>query len=333
MTVKDILLTSVGQEFAIFHSGTTEEQITGLTPGTIQDIQGYQFETLPDLGKRLSTFGTVNDVHFGETQCGLIEGTDIGPVLSVEPGETPYPEVMNAATVSAMATRELDAVLVKGDLTSNGKQEEFDRFHEVYHSAFGDKLHFIRGNHESYHNPGLHPASQIQVSLPGVELAMIDTSQTGQANGTIYQADLDWLDALAQTATSPVMVFGHHHIWFPREERSATYFGIIPDASEQLIDVMSRHESLVGYFAGHTHRNRVQMIAGKPYVEVASVKEFPGMWAHYEVFERGIIQVNHRANTSAALTWSEKTRVMYNGGYFDYAFGELKDRSFVVCQT
>lgn len=329
----DILLTSIGQNFAIFHAGTREHVVNELRPGETYEHFGHRFTTLPELGRRLSTFGTVNDVHFGETQCGLIEGSDIGPVLSADPGDLPYPEMMNAAVIESMQAHELDAVLVKGDLTSHGTMEEFDRFVEVYLAAFGDRLEFIRGNHESYPNPELHAVSQVHVRLPGVELAMIDTSRPYAANGTVRGEDLDWLDAVASAATVPVLVFGHHHIWRPRNERDDDYFGIQPGASEQLIEVMSRNEALIGYFAGHTHRNRVQQINGKPYVEVASVKEFPGMWARYEVFERGIVQVNIRANSDAALIWSEKTRAMYNGHYFDYAFGNLNDRSFVVCRT
>jgi Icc protein len=331
--MSDILLSSVGQTFAIFHHGTKEYRDDGLEPGQAYERHGHRFSTLPDLGPRLSAFGTVNDVHFGETQCGLIEGSDVGPVLSVGAGETPYPEVMNAAVIDSMKAHALDAVLVKGDLTSNGRIDEFNRFRAVYETAFAEKLHFIRGNHESYHSPEMHAVSQIHRSLPGVELAMIDTSKPGFANGTIRAEDLNWLEALAKQATAPVLVFGHHHIWSPRAERDKHFFGIEPDASESLIELMSRHESLVGYFAGHTHRNRVQRIDEKLYVEVASVKEFPGMWAHYEVFEGGILQVNHRANTDAALLWSEKTRVMYNGRYFDYAFGSLDERSFLVCRT
>jgi len=328
--MSDILLTTVGQTFAIFHDGVQEFVETGCEAGMLYKMHGHSFRTLPDLGLQLASFGTVNDVHFGETVCGLIEGSDMGPVLSVAEGAQPYPEVMSEAVIGAMQAANLDVVLVKGDLTANGTFAEFDRFNEVYSAAFGDRLHFIRGNHESFYQPDLHPISQIHIKLPGVELAMIDTSKPRAPNGTVRPDDLAWLVEIARNATAPVMVFGHHHIWRPRAVRDENFFGIGPDASEALLALFARQPALVGYFAGHTHRNRVQWIGAKPFVEVASVKDFPGMWAHYQVFERGILQINRRVNTPAALDWSEKTRVMYNGAYFDYAFGELAERCFEV---
>ena len=61
-----------------------------------------------------------------------------------------------------------DAVVVKGDLTSGGTQDEYDRFLEFYGPAFGDRLLHVRGNHESYHrlpvaawpDPGAGPAGR-----------------------------------------------------------------------------------------------------------------------------------------------------------------------------
>ena len=88
-----------------------------------------------------------------------------------------------------------------------------------------------------------------------------------------------------------------------------------------------------GYFAGHTHRNRVRRFAATgdvPWVEVACVKDYPGAWAEYRVYDGGIVQIEHRISTPEALAWTEQTRHMYAGLYHDYAFGSLADRCFVV---
>ena len=79
-------------------------------------------------------------MHFGETACGVVEGSDTGPVFSVPPGAEPYPEVMNRGAVGEIAAVEPDAVVVKGDLTAMGTPAEYDRFVEVYQAAFGDRL-------------------------------------------------------------------------------------------------------------------------------------------------------------------------------------------------
>ena len=69
-------------------------------------------------GRLLATIATVNDVHFGEVECGKL-GTpeELGPVFTAEPGEPPYPEVMNAGAIDEIDALDPDAVVVKGDLT------------------------------------------------------------------------------------------------------------------------------------------------------------------------------------------------------------------------
>jgi hypothetical protein len=65
-------------------------------------------------------------------------------------------------------------------------------------------------------------------------------------------------------------------------------------------------------------------------VEVACVKDYPGSWAEYRVFEGGVLQVHRRISTPEALDWTERTRVMFGGLYPDYAFGSLADRCFAI---
>ena len=89
----------------------------------------------------------------------------------------------------------------------------------------------------------------------------------------------------------------------------------------------------MGYFAGHTHRNRVRRFAATgevPWVEVASVKDFPGSWAEYRVFEAGILQVHRRISSPEALDWTDRTRAMFGGLYPAYAFGALTDRCYAI---
>ena len=330
-------LTTVSTHHAVFFKGQQVHRVTGLEPGTQHSVNGASFSTLPVLGKKLSSFATVNDVHFGEIVCGLMEGTDMGPVFSAAPGETPYPEVMNAGAIAEIEAVEPDMVVVKGDLTNAGTLAEYQRFLDFYGTAFGDRLHHIRGNHDAYHAQDIRCENRRRIDLPGVVLATIDTVRPGSSGGTVRDEDLAWLDALAQSATDPVLVFGHHHIWDPATSyRSDDYFGIQPDESEKFIALVARRPAIRGYFAGHTHRNRVRYFpqtGDVPWVEVGCVKDFPGNWAEYLVYEGGILQVTHRISTPEALAWSEKTRAMYNGSYFDYAFGSLADRCYVVTRT
>jgi 3',5'-cyclic AMP phosphodiesterase CpdA len=242
---------------------------------------------------------------------------------------------MNRGAIDEIAALDPDAVVVKGDLTSRGSQEEYARFLEFYGGAFGDRLHHVRGNHDGYYGETFASDAPFVVELPGVKLAVIDTVIPRETPGQVSSEQLEWLGEVAADSDRPVLVFGHHHVWSPESpNRPQDYFGINPDDSERLIELFGAQPDLKGYFAGHTHRNRVRRMSftgDVPWVEVACVKDFPGAWAEYRVFEGGILQVHRRISSPDALAWSERTRDMYGGIYFEYAFGDLADRCFVVC--
>jgi predicted phosphodiesterase len=327
-------LTTVADDEAVVHDGTTVRRFGGLAPDTDHEIDGFSFRTLPRLGERLATFATVNDVHFGETECGVVAGLDTGPVFSAEPGADPYPEVMNRGAIAEMAAIDPAVVVVKGDLTCNGTVEEYDAFRAAYVNAFEDRLVHVRGNHDAYHG-GTYAARPTQrVDLDGLTLAVLDTTSPGHTPGRVTTEQLEWLDDLAGSADRAVLLLGHHHPWSPdSKERPSSYFGILPDDSERLVEVVARHRGILGYTAGHTHRNRVRRFSAtgdRPWVEVACVKDYPGTWAEYRVFEGGVLQIHRRISTPDALAWTELTRDMYAGTYAAYALGSLADRCFAM---
>lgn len=327
-------LTTVSECTAAVFDGQEVRRYDGLTPDADFELDGVVGRTLPRPGgELLCRFATVNDVHFGETRCGVIEGSDIGPILSVEPGERPYPETMNHAAVAEIKAIDPVAVIAKGDLTAGGTEPEYQAFLDCYAAAFGDTLTHVRGNHDAYHRD-IAPEGPVEVVLPGATIALLDTVIPRVTTGRVPQEQIDWLEELADRTDQPVLVFGHHHNWSPvAKSREATYFGINPDDSEKLIAAFTRHPNLVGYFAGHTHRNRVRLIPATgnvPWVEVSATKDFPGAWAEYRVFEGGVLQVMHRISDPAAIDWTDRTRATYGGLYPQYSFGEMKDRCFVV---
>jgi 3',5'-cyclic-AMP phosphodiesterase len=324
-------LTTVADDEAVLFDGAEVVRLTALNSVTDYEHEGVAFRTLPrPAGERLATVATVNDVHFGETMCGLIEGFDIGPVLSVPPGADPYPEVMNRGAIAEIEAVRPNMVVAKGDLTTHGIEDEYRAFLDFYQEAFGDRLAWVRGNHDGE----LAAFRRQELTLPGVILAILDTAVAGLPSGRIDAEQLEWLDELAARADRPVLVFGHHHVWDPSSRsRPDAYFGVHPDDSERLVEVVARRRAVIGYFCGHTHRNRVRRFTSTgdlPWVEVACVKDFPGTWAEYRVFEGGVLQVSHRIATGEALAWSESCRAMLSGFYPQYAFGLLSDRCFPV---
>ena len=69
-----------------------------------------------------------------------------------------------------------------------------------------------------------------------------------------------------------------------------------------------------------------------PSIEVGCTKDFPGTWAEYRVYEGGVMQVVHRISSAAALSWSNRCRMIYSDfgiDYQTYAMGTLGERCFI----
>ena len=325
-------LTTAAHDLLVFHDGHRVHRYEGLDPGRTYDYLGLESRTLDrPPGELLCRIATVNDVHFGEEECGRVDDHPQGPIQRRAPGETPYPEVMNTAAVLEMQAVEPAAVIVKGDLTNSGQPHEFGAFEAWYRTTFGDRLHVVRGNHDAYE--GQHEyAGDRWIEVPGAAIALLDTVIPGKASGTLTTAQLDWLEHHAHASDVPVLVMGHHPQWIDEGDnrRSDDYFGMHPDASDALNDVVARCPRIVAYTAGHTHRHRIRrMTCGVPTIEIGCVKDFPGTWAEYRVFEGGITQVVHRMSTPDALEWSERCRHLYADfgiDYESYALGTLGER-------
>ena len=292
-------------------------------------------------GELLATVASVNDLHFGETVCGLLDGLDVGPVLRADEGDEPYPALMNRAAVAEISTVNPAAVVVKGDITATGSAREFADFLATYRPVFGDRLVVTLGNHDKPAGGGELPACPpLQVvNVEGATLAVLDTARPGQSGGKVSDEQAEALDELAACTDRPVLVFGHHPAGgddIYRMFGAAPSFAncLDPNSTQRLVDVVARRGSIVAYFAGHTHRNKVRQLAATgdfPWVEVACVKDFPGSWAEYRVFETGIFQEHHRISIDPdALRWSERCRAMFGGKYPLYALGRETDQCFEI---
>jgi 3',5'-cyclic AMP phosphodiesterase CpdA len=341
------LTTRVGTHEVVTTGPNHVARVTGLEPGTEHplDVSGiephaYLPSTVRTLarppGRLLATVATANDVHFGETVCGATgdPAQDAkGPLFSVEPGDPAYPSVMNAAVIDEIRALDPDATVVKGDLTAAGTREEYDAFLAAY-GALGPTMHHVRGNHDAMVDPtmAIEDAPYV-VQLGDVMLAILDTVTPGTDAGRLPSEQVGWLEEVAASAPGPVLAFGHHPV-FDVEHGIRTgkpYFGIQPDDSERLADAFGRQEHLVGYFAGHTHRNRVRRFERArhvPFGEIGCTKDYPGAWAEYRIYEGGYTQVVRRVASADAFAWAERTRGMYEGAYRDYALGPLEHRCF-----
>ena len=227
-------ITSVADDLVVMHDGLDVRRYEGLAADTDHDLDGIAVRTLArPAGELLCRFATVNDVHFGETEAGRIDDLPDGPIRRAEAGADPYPEVMNRAAAAEIAGIDPVAVIVKGDLSADGEQVEWDAFEACYRAPFGHRLHVVRGNHDAYRHQAEYAGDQ-WIDLPGVVVALLDTAIPGATTGTITSEQIDWLDDRCAGADRPVFVMGHHQQWIgdgPDAKRSDDYFGLHPDAA------------------------------------------------------------------------------------------------------
>jgi 3',5'-cyclic-AMP phosphodiesterase len=335
-------VTTVADDLVVLHAFGGDEAVAqrfeGLAPDTGYELLGTTVRTLTRPGgELLCRFATVNDVHFGETEAGRIDDRSDGPIQRVGPGEPPYPLTMNRAAAAEIAAIEPAAVFVKGDLSQDGTEDEWTAFEACYRTVFGDRLHVVRGNHDAYRGQDRY-AGDTWVDLPGLTVGLLDTVIPERTTGGIGPDQVLDIDERLAAATGPVLLMGHHQQWIPHPDgagkRDDDYFGLHPDASDALDELCVRHRRVIGYTAGHTHRHRVRPMrrSGVPSVEIGCVKDFPGTWAEYRVYEGGVMQVVHRISSPEALAWSERCRFLYADfgvDYGSYALGTLSDRCFV----
>lgn len=312
----------------VFVNGMVRE-VTGLAPSADHRIEGLPVRTLPGIGDVRAVVATVNDVHFGEVECGKVEGS-VPAQFVAEPGARPYPEVMNESVIADIAARTPDAVVVKGDLTSFGTRAEYDDFLSFYEPAFGDRLTHVRGNHDSYPGEVFADWSVQVVDVTGLRIILLDTSRAHESGGFVSDDQIEATVEAARSSTDTVIVMGHHPLMAPGLESLRRSDGVREVDAASLIAAVAPLKNVVAYTAGHTHRNRVFDVDGLLLVEVACVKDFPGAWAEYRVGTTGICQMVHRASGPDAIAWAERTRGMFDGYYGTYAMGELTDRCFVV---
>jgi 3',5'-cyclic AMP phosphodiesterase CpdA len=326
-------VTTVADDLIVVHADGVAHRRDGLAPDTEHEVGGVVARTMPaPPGRLLSRIATVNDLHFGEVECGRIDSFDIGPIERVGPGETPYPWTMNAGAAAEIAATMPDLVVVKGDVTSDGTDGEWAAFRRCY-AAVADRTVVVRGNHDAYR--GQHDAAGDRyVELPGVSIALLDTVVPGDADGALGVEQLERLDEHARGSDRPLLVMGHHPLWSDAGGSDDHFGGLDRGSSEALAAVVARRPAIVAYAAGHTHRHRVRLLpCGAPGIEVGCVKDFPGTWAEYRVHEGAILQVVHRVSTPEALAWSERCRHLYRDfglDYASYALGTLADRCFRI---
>jgi 3',5'-cyclic-AMP phosphodiesterase len=177
----------------------------------------------------------------------------------------------------------IDAVLVTGDLADHGTAAEYRTVAEIL-GALRFPVLTCPGNHDRrgpYRTVLLgetggngdsggdgEPVNRLH-RLPGLTVAMCDSTIPGRDDGLLDDTTVAWLDAvLSENGAEPALVCFHHppvllHMPFVDRIRQ---FG-----AERLADVLARHDNAVAVLCGHAHTGAAATFAGRPVIVAPGV--------------------------------------------------------------
>jgi 3',5'-cyclic AMP phosphodiesterase CpdA len=313
-------------------------EIPGLQPATTYRVgldgrDAATFTTLPaPPGRLVGRLATVSDLHVGE------HGFGHWPRLHHDgTGASGHPMLCASAALAEAVRWGAQHIVVKGDLSHHSRRREYDMLAPLLQSV-PVPLTLIPGNHDggNHHiddaeaclaEHGLRLITDVEVlDLTALRLIAVNSVVPHHDHGQLLPR---WprieralaeapgaclLTAHHQLVTTPVPLYLPPGVLFPQSHRFAARVA------------KANPSTLVT--SGHSHRHRRRRRGPVVITEVGSVKDYPGTWAGYLVYEGGIVQVVRRVAAPVAIHWTERTAVSALGVWGRWSPGRLTDRSF-----
>nr|WP_255194617.1 metallophosphoesterase [Natronobeatus ordinarius] len=218
--------------------------------------------------------------------------------------------------VDAVNERNVDGVVVAGDLTRNGNPAEFDLFDEL--AAFDPPMVAVPGNHdfpttfdelESLPIPEFEArytpdgaGLPFRVRVGGLEVIGLDSHEATPGSpaetwdGRVDAETLMWLDeTLSAAAVDATIVVVHHNLpatgaLYERWSGELPMEGEVPGFSnpEPLVSLLARHDVPL-VVTGHLHFPAIERSGGVRELTVPAVSSFPHALLLLEVDDQGTI--------------------------------------------
>ncbi|MEM8924321.1 MAG: metallophosphoesterase [Actinomycetota bacterium] len=316
--------------------------IGGLRPGTRHRIdvgwhggrtQVVATTLTPPPGELLCRFATVSDLHLGATRWGALHQMRDRSGL-----ETPFAVRCARAAIADAVDWGAELLVVKGDAAHHQYQPHFDLVADLLDEFDDLPMLLIPGNHDVDGRPGDPLPAKVGrrglpflrrpdcTDLPGIRIIVADTTVPGRGVGSLAQVGDDILELAARTR-QPVFLGIHHQL---ERHRIPDHYplGIPAPSSNDFLSELVRINARSLVSSGHTHRNRSRRHDSLAVTEVASTRDWPGVWAGYAVYEGGIRQVVRRVSGHDAVGWHEYSRRALLGLWAWWSSGPLDQRCF-----
>jgi 3',5'-cyclic AMP phosphodiesterase CpdA len=200
--------------------------------------------------------------------------------------------------------RRPDAILVTGDIAESGKIEEYEQARATL--AADVPVWLVPGNHDDRANlrevllrrpASYEPINQV-IRLPGLTVALLDSSVPGQSGGELTDATYAWLTGLLRetSATDAVLVAMHH----PPVPMYSTVVDPIQLANPGRLErIVADDDRIVGVLTGHVHAMGTTLFGGRQLVVAPSVASLIG--GAWEVGTPGQVPIDYAPDPSLVL--------------------------------
>ncbi len=204
-----------------------------------------------------------------------------------------------------------DVVLLSGDVTNNGRPDQYARLREVL-AVCAVEVVVVPGNHDDRdalratlpdtHYPGVIGESlNYAIDRGPLRIIGLDTTAPRRPGGILDDASLTWLDGtLAAAPGRPALLFMHHPP-FRTGVNLADIFGF--KGLRHFESIVRRHAHVRRIVAGHVHCERRTTI-GQALV-TTGLSSTPQLVP--ELFERRLAGFRPEPAGFALLTWADDT--------------------------
>ena len=227
-------------DLLVFDHAITDEEIAKLAEYYGVDCED-DFERASRDGVK-ARFFAASDFHFGRNA-------------------TVEAKVKQALDTMYEIDPEVDAVLVAGDITHNGKTEEYEKLMRVIDaSALKDKIVFAIGNHDFYvkdakmqfeTQTGQNIAEVVEIA--GITVIKLDPdNEPGYYHGNYEMVKKALEESHAKDPTAPILVFAHHGV---RDTVYLTseWYGTYSNGAQEDLESLFKQYPQVIHISGHSH--------------------------------------------------------------------------------
>jgi 3',5'-cyclic-AMP phosphodiesterase len=171
-------------------------------------------------------------------------------------------------TVSALPNS-VDAVVVTGDLTDDGSEENYRRARHLL-EPLRVPIHVLPGNHddrrrlrEAFDLPGSgEEPVNYSVRVGELRLVALDSVVPGRDPGAYDPEQLRWLDEELRRDSEAPTVLAVHHPPLATGAPDWDAINLEPSDRRALGEVVARHPQIRAILGGHLHRAATAILAG-----------------------------------------------------------------------